>query len=228
LAVAVAAVLALASSGSAAAPRRTDRGVSGHFSLILMVHTLGSIPEYSVPATHPWSGALESGATYSYRSIPCTGNAPLNNISTDLPSYGSRVVGSRPPVSVRGLPFAFKLQRVKKVWQMRGSISLAVCKLSGGPNATPDPVPDVSKPKIVFAFAARFTRMTPEEIEYRGTFRIAGGTGRYADLTGSGTIAGYLFCFAAEGCAAKGSFQDNQMVLQGSYHDPTPQLTTPG
>jgi hypothetical protein len=37
-------------------------------------------------------------------------------------------------------------------------------------------------------------------------------------------LAGYLFCFAAEGCAQKGVFEDAQLVMHGSYADPTPQL----
>lgn len=61
-------------------------------------------------------------------------------------------------------------------------------------------------------------------MRFRGTFRLAGGTQRYADITGAGTIAGYLFCFAPAGCAGTGTFQDAQVSMQGTYRDPTPQL----
>jgi len=47
----------------------------------------------------------------------------------------------------------------------------------------------------------------------------------HADLTGSGTIAGYLFCFAPQGCGGTGgNFLDGQVSMQGKYADPTPQL----
>ena len=59
-----------------------------------------------------------------------------------------------------------------------------------------------------------------------GTFKIVGGTERYADLKGGGRIGGYFFFFffAPEGCPAKGAYLDTQMVLEGTYSDPTPQL----
>ena len=234
--VVLAAVVALARPGATTgAPAQA--GVNGKFSLILMVHTLASIPEFNVPATTPWNGAAASGATYMYRSIPCTGNAPVNNISSDLPSYNTRVAGSRAPSSLRAHPFEFRLAqttvktgkgkqaRTQRVWEMQGRMTLTVCKLASGPTPNPDPIPDANKPKIYVTFRARFTRMTRESIQWDGTFTLAGGTQRYADLKGSGTIAGYFFCFAAEGCGAKGAYEDGQFAMQGTYSDPTPQLT---
>lgn len=66
------------------------------------------------------------------------------------------------------------------------------------------------------------TRVTAEEVTFSGSFKLAGGTGRYADLTGEGTIAGYFFCFDPQGCAAnQGRYRDMQLVLMGTYYDPT-------
>lgn len=228
LATAAALVRLESSSGAGSA----EPAASGKFSLIMMVHTLGSVPEYTVPATTPWSGALQPGASFSYRSIPCTGNAPVNNIASDLPSYNTRVAGSRAPSSMRAHPFEFRLVRVpvkkgskRKVWEMQGRITFTVCKLAGGPTPNPDPIPDADKPKIFMTFRARFTRVTAESMQWAGTVKLVGGTQRYEGLKGSATVGGYFFCFAAEGCAAKGAYQDGQMSMHGTYVDPTPQLS---
>jgi hypothetical protein len=225
-----AALAAVASAGAGSSAHAKASGVSGHFSLLIMAHTLGSIPQYSVPATQPWNRQLQSGTTASYRSIPCTGNAPLNNLSSDLPTYNGRVVGSRPPASMRAHPFAFTLRQVKvkkhRVWQLRGRIDFTVCKLTGGVTPPDDPVPDVQKPKIFVTFVGKIDSYANEEASWNGTFKLAGGTGRYAGLKGKGTIAGYFFCFDPAGCVAKGAFLDTQMVMHGSYSDPTPELTT--
>lgn len=224
-ALAALAIFGVAVGGSAAAKPAPPFG--GRFSLLIMAHTLASIPEFNVPATSPWDGVLKAGVTSSYRSIPCSGSAPLNNLSSDLPTYNARVVGSRPPASMRAHPFQFSPVKTKKGWELRGRIDFTVCKLTGGPTAAPDPIPDVNKPKISFTFRAKLAARSPESISWHGTFTIVGGTQRYADIKGSGTIAGYFFCFDPAGCAAKGAFLDTQMVLQGTYTDPTPQLSTP-
>jgi hypothetical protein len=224
VAVTGAIVAAAASTGGPASAKSAANGVRGEFSLILMVHTLASIPQFNVPATTPWNGRLLQGRTFSYRSIPCTGNAPVNNISSDLPSYNTRVQGSRAPSSLRGHPFQFRLVKVKKRWELQGTMTVTVCKLNSGPTPNPDPIPDQAKPKIFVTFRAPFKRMTAESVQWAGTFRLTGGTQRYAGLRGSGRIAGYFFCFAAEGCTAEGALQDLQFVMHGTYSDPTPQL----
>ncbi len=213
----------LASPGGA---QTQERGIRGEFSTILMVHTAQSTPQYQVAETRPWDGRRRRGATFSYRSIPCTGAAPVNNISSDLPSYNGRVEGSRAPSSLRGHPFAFRVERTRRYgWVMRGLLELTVCQLGPGPVAAPDPVPDARKPKIRMRFRAQFRRVNGEVAHWAGRFEIIGGTQRYAGLTGSGRIAGYFFCFDPAGCQAKGGrYLDGQMVLQGRYADPTPQL----
>lgn len=198
------------------------RGVRGNFAFQGMMHTARG--GNRLPGVNPWDG--RSSGRFAYRSIPCSGNAPVNNLSSNLPSYNSRVRGSRSPSSTRIHPLRFSVVRSKSGRrEMRGRITLTVCKLDQGPTADPDPVPDVAKPKIRILFSAPFRRENTDVVRFNGRFRITSGTQRYDDLTGSGTIAGYLFCYDQGGCASQGGhYQDGQLSMQGSYADPTPEL----
>lgn len=220
------AVATSAPAQKTASAAQAGGGVTGSFSAIMMVHT-SSGGFGQLPGANPWNGTYEAGEGFRYRSIPCTGNAPVNNISSDLPSYGTRVAGSRAPSSMRAHPFGFRVRKYKGRWEMQGSVTFTVCKLAGGATAANDPVPDAAKPKIVMGFRAQFKRETPELVRWTGRFRIEGGTGRYEGLTGNGQISGYFMCFAPEGCAATGGkYLDGQMALSGTYRDSTPQLTS--
>lgn len=215
------------SSGSqpTATASQTGDGVKGRFSLVMMIHTRSS-SFGDLPGVTPWNGVRTQGASFEYRSIPCQGNAPVNNIASDLPSYGTRVRGSRAPSSMRAHPFGFKLRKNSRgKWEMIGAVRFTVCHLRPGPTPSNDPVADVQKPYIDVGFRAKFKRESPEMLRWEGRFRLNGGTQRYDDLTGSGTIAGYFFCFAPEGCVAHDrKYLDGQFVMQGTYRDPTPDL----
>jgi len=202
---------------------QSEPGVSGNFSLQAMMHTsTAQFPQ--LPGVRPWNGRTRD-EVFAYRSIPCSGNAPVNNISSNLTSYNGRVRDSRVPSSTRLHPFRFRARKVGRFVQITGRTTITVCQLKGGPTPNPDPVSDAIKPKIQIAFRARYRRENAEHLRFAGTFKIKGGTQRYADLTGSGTIAGYLFCFAPQGCGGTGgNFLDGQVSMQGSYADPTPQL----
>jgi len=202
-----------------------ERAAHGNFSLLMMVHTSSS-SFGNLPGVNPWNGSRRSTERHVYRSIPCTGNAPVNNISSDLPTYGARVHGSRVPSSLRAHPYSFRIrQRRGGVREMVGRITFTVCQLRSGPTPTTDPVADADKPKIYVSFRARFQRTSTESTSWAGTFRITGGTQRYEDLEGVGTMAGYHFCFNPAGCASfGGTLLDGQFAMQGTYRDPTPQL----
>lgn len=185
----------------------TDR----NFGLAAMVHT----PDWpNNPGAKPWDG--RSNGEYVYRAIPCSGNAPMNNISSNLPTYNSLIPGSRSPASTRSHPFKFTVRDGK----MTGNINLTVCKL--GPGPTKDEIADTSRDRIMIDFVSDATRRTAEETVFGGTFRIVSGTGRYAKLTGEGTISGYFMCFDPKGCADgnQGVLRDMQYVLEGRFSDP--------
>lgn len=189
----------------------TAEGAAGDFVLQAMTHT----PDWpNATDVEPWDG--ESAGTYVYRAIPCSGNAPMNNISSNLPTYSGRIEGARSPASTRTHPMRFTVEDGR----MQGTIAFTVCKL--GPGPTQDDVEDSERDQIMIEFQAEAEKVTPEEMNFRGQFTIAGGTGEYSDLTGEGVISGYMFCFDPQGCAAnENRFRDMQLVLEGTYSDPT-------
>ena len=206
------------------ASQSQSKGVRGKFNLLAMMHT--STAQFpTLPGVRPWNGRQRSKTNFVYRSIPCRGNAPVNNISSNLPSYNARVGGSRVPSSTRLHPFRFRVERTRRGVEMLGRMTITVCQLRPGPTPNPDPIDDARKPKINVVFRAKFRRENVEHVRFNGKFRLVGGTQRYARLRGSGTLAGYLFCFAPNGCAGTGRrFLDGQVTLQGSYSDSTPRL----
>lgn len=217
-----ASITAAQATGTGTPRQARSTGVKGTFSLQAMAHT-STAQSPTLFNVKPWDG--RSLGRFSYRAIPCSGNAPVNNISSDLPSYGTRVAGSRSPSSTRLHNLSFRVAKTSKGTEMLGKSSIVVCQLKSGPTQNPDPVSDEVKPRIRITWRATFDPGNPETIPFRGTFKIVGGTQRYEDLTGTGTIAGYLFCFAPAGCAnSGGKYLDAQLSMQGDYADPTPQL----
>lgn len=196
----------------ATVPATAQQGVSGDFVLKAMTHT----PDWpNAQDVAPWDGT--SDGTFRYRAIPCTGNAPLNNISSNLPTYSNRIPGARSPASTRAHPMVFTIDK----GVMKGTIDFTVCKLSPGPVPASDETKDTDRPKIKIEFTAKTEKLTPEEVVFKGEFKIAGGTGRYEKLTGSGVISGYMFCYDPKGCVAnQNMFRDMQFGLQGVYSDP--------
>lgn len=140
-------------------------GAKGSFGLAAMAHT----PNWpSNTEVLPWDGTSEG--EFVYRAIPCSGNAPMNNISSNLPTYNSLIRDSRSPASTRAQPFRFKVEN----GAMTGSINLTVCKL--GPGPTNDGKDDAKRDHIAIDFTARADRRTGEETIFSGTFTISGGT----------------------------------------------------
>jgi predicted small secreted protein len=205
-----------------------ERGdeVRGSFSMVAMAHTTeyaGADVEEGEP--NPWSGAPAPGGPYRYAAIPCSENAPVNNISSDLPSFNTMIPGSRVPASTRSHPFEFEVvEDDDGDLRLEGTIEMTVCQLRSGVTPDPDPVPDADKDRIRFEFSADFDEATAESTVWRGTFEIVGGTGPYEELRGQGQIAGSFFCFAPEGCEGLGELRDLQYSLIGTYRVPAEAL----
>lgn len=203
-----------------------DDEVHGAFSMVVMAHTTsyaGTDVEQE-QESNPWDGGTDAGP-YRYAAIPCNQDAPLNNISGDLPTFNTLIPGSRVPASTRAHPLEFDVSEGDDgEMELEGTLDLTVCQLRPGVTPDPDPVPDPEKDRIRFEWTARAAEASQESVVWRGEFRIVGGTGRYEDLSGEGEIAGYFFCFAPEGCEEIGEFRDVQLTMAGTYDVPTEAL----
>lgn len=225
-------VLALVALGAVSVPvgaRQQDprrRGLSGSFSLMAMVHSSrlgGPGGGSTLVETRPWPITTPDG-TFSYSAIPCRNPAPVNDISTNLTTYNSRV--GRSPASTRSAPLAFRARETTRTGErgeLSGLLRLIVCRRA--PGTATDDVPDFQREQILFSWRARYEQTSVNEVRYSGGFRIVGGTGLYEHLHGNGTIEGYFMCLPAftgpRGCDALGFFSDGQYTMHGHYRDPT-------
>lgn len=203
-----------------------EEDIQGTFSMIVMAHTtsFGGTDVEEEQEPNPWDGSTGEGP-YRYAAIPCHEDAPLNNISGDLPSFNTLIPGSRVPASTRAHPMEFDVAEGDDgEMQLEGTLDLTVCQLRPGVTPDPDPVPDAEKDSIRFEWNARAAEASEESVVWRGTFDIAGGTGPYEQLEGEGTVTGYFFCFAPEGCEELGEYRDVQFTLSGSYQVPADAL----
>lgn len=191
------------------------------FNLIGMAHTAPRTAR-GLPIevdTEPWDGT-STGGPYSFASAPCSADAPINNVSTNLVSFNTRLEGSRSPASTRLHPFEFEvLSLADGAGEMRGTIDLTVCQPRFGVTP-PDGGPDTERERISIEFTADFTQPTAEETTYAGQFEITEGTGPYEGIRGSGEITGYFMCLGPERCAQLGGPRDAQVVMVGSYEAP--------
>ncbi len=124
-------------------------------------------------------------------------------------------------MSTRAHPISFTVAETDDGAEIEGDISFTLCKLGPGRPRNRTPVPDEEKPRFDVTFTGDVERFGPETAHWSGTFEIVGGTGRYEELTGSGTISAYLLCFNPAGCAAEGQgYRDAQFILAGRYSTP--------
>lgn len=198
--------------------------LEGVFSLFAMVHTMSFEGAAGWEETVPWGGERAGGGPFSYASMPCTGEAPVNNVSSDLPALGGAVPGSRVPVSMRTHPLRFDVAEAGGAVRLRGSITLVVCQLQPGSTATPEPVADGDKPRIEVSWEAAIDRRGRALVSWRGTFALAGGTGRYEPLRGEGEIGGYFFSYQPD----REVFGDGQYAMIGRFRVPDDAATARG
>jgi hypothetical protein len=192
------------------------------FNVIAMAHSSPQTPQgWDVPLeTSPWDG--ESTGTFSYSSIACADDAPINNISTNLTTFNSRLPESRSPASTRLHPIEFEVTDEVEdgTGEFTGTVEMVACQLRAGVVPEDDEMADEDRDRIIFEFDADFERTAPEEIRYTGTFTISEGTGEYEGLTGDGEIGGYIMCLGPDDCADFGEFRDIQVAMIGTYDHP--------
>jgi hypothetical protein len=194
--------------------------IEGAFSLFAMVHTMTFDGPDGPQETRPWDGSPDAAGPFTYASKPCSGNAPVNNVSSDLPALGGTIAGSRVPVSTRTQPMTFQVSERHGATCLTGSVALTVCHLGPGSTDEADPVRDPDRDRITFDWSAQVDVRSEELLTWSGTFSLTGGTGAYAQLGGEGDIAGYFFCFDPGGRRALGVFRDGQYAMIGRYRVP--------
>ena len=190
------------------------------FSLFAMVHTRPYETPDGLRDTRPWDGSPDAAGVFSYASMPCNGQAPVNNVSTDLPALGGAVPGSRVPVSTRTHPMSFEVGRDGEAVRLRGGIVLTVCHLGPGPTEEGDPVGDLERPRIALEWSATVGARTSGLVTWHGRFTLTGGTGPYAELAGEGDVAGYFFTFERNREAGDDALRDGQYAMVGRYRIP--------
>lgn len=215
LALALLALLAVIAPATAKQGDSPDSGLSGDMSL--SVHAHSSQFTNTLFPTNPLETSFGEGDQFSYSSIPCSRPAPFNDTSLDFnPDYP----GIEDPASTRHFVEGTitDLDPSGQTGTIEGTITTILC-LNGRE----------SRHTITTTFEGRFRVASDNELRIVGSYQIAGGTGVFRDLTGSGTIRGSLTCLAptlepegAQSCAELGVFADAVLELRGSFEDPTP------
>jgi hypothetical protein len=195
------------------------------FSLFAMVHTRSYETPDGPRDTRPWDGSAGAAGVFTYASMPCRGQAPINNLSSDLPVLGGALPGGRVPASTRTHPLSFEVERDGDAVRLRGAIVLTVCRLGPGATGEDDPTPDPERPRITLDWTATVGTRTAELVTWHGRFSLTGGTGPYGELAGGGEVAGYFFNFDREGATDDGpALRDGQYALVGRYRVPVAAL----
>ena len=153
---------------------------------------------------------------FSYSAIPCNRPAPFNDQALVFqPGYP----GLASPAAVRHFVQGTLTPTTRSGDRgiVRGNITTILC-LDGM----------LQEDRIFLTFHGRYTRTSDNEVVLTGTFRIAGGTGRFADLSGGGSMEGQFTCLPpilqrerATNCADLGVFSDSVIRLRGSFLDTT-------
>lgn len=159
--------------------------------------------------------------SFSYASVPCSTSVPFNNRALEFnPDYP----GIKDPASARFITEGevTDVSRSGKQADVEGTITMFLCE--NGKEGD----------QIEFAYDAKLIVRSDNLAMVRGTFDIVGGTGRFADIDGQGSIHGQLTCLervlaraGAESCADYGAFTD-AVFFRGPTDDPSPEDITGG
>jgi hypothetical protein len=201
-------------SQPASAQRPSESGASGNFSL--SVHAHSSQFTNTLFPTDPLETDFREGDSFSYSSIPCSQPAPFNDTSLEFsPDYP----GIEDPASTRHFVegTVTEVDPSDRTGTIEGTITTILCL--GG---------EESENTITTGFRARFVRTSDNQLRLVGRYEITGGTGVFADLSGSGRIKGSLTCLpstlqrqGATSCEDLGVFADAVLQLNGTFRDPT-------
>lgn len=220
LLIALLASLATAGSATAQQERQPGSGQSGGFGLTVHSHSseFGGGPGGApllMSGTEPLPLPItETG--FSYSSVACEDPARFNDVALDFnPDYP----GIDDPAAVRHIVegTVTDVDDSGTKGTVEGTITTFLCE--NGQEGD----------EIHIAYEGQFQQDSDNEAKLIGTtFEITGGTGRFADLDGQGSMTGSFTCLegvlereGAENCADLGAFSDAVFRLRGQYEDPT-------
>jgi hypothetical protein len=178
--------------------------------------------------TDPLAIPVTRGDRFLYSTITCASPFPPWN------SFGLHFTPDYPgitdPASVRHEFEGTVTHASGNRGAVQGTITSYLCE--GG----------VRTDQIVVSFQAAFSPTSVQSVPllgggpvpttgglaFRGGVQIVGGTGRFADLQGGGTLMGQFTCLAstlqrngAQSCAQLGAFSEVPFQLRGRFVDPT-------
>lgn len=220
-------VAASAFAAPGIAPAQNERGgkdkASGGIDVTVHTHTsgLGGPGGAALLAeTDPLSFPITE-ESFSYASVPCETSVPFNDVALEFnPDYP----GIDDPASARFLVEGevTDVHRSGKMATAEGTITMFLCE--NGQEGD----------QVEFAYDGRLHVRSDNLAEFRGTFDIVGGTGRFEDIDGQGSMHGRLTCLpsvleraGAESCADYGAFTD-AVFFRGPRDDPSPGDITGG
>lgn len=211
--LAVPAVLALAAAPALAQDGEDDG--DGSFKMSVHAHS-----EYGSPGgadllfdAEALEYDFEEGDDFAYSSIPCEEPAPHNDQALRInPDYP----GVENPDAVRHQVEGTVTDYDGRSGTIEGELTTVHCE--DGEEGD----------EIVFDYQARFRHAGDDLRVQQGSWEITDGTGKFADLEGSGRLTGQLTCLPlvlerheADDCEDLGAFSDAVFRLRGHWQDPT-------
>ena len=210
----IASAAVIAPAGAQHGPTGARSPVTGQLSLSVHTHSSGFGSPSGAPtlfSTDPLEIPVAS-SPFSYSAIPCSSPAPFNDRALSF-SPGYPGLGSG-PLAVRHLVRGDVTTTTRSGDRgiVEGTITTFLCQNGQ------------EQDRVQFRFVGRFQVTSANEAVVAGSFRIVGGRGRFAGLTGGGTITGRFTCLppvlaraGATDCADLGAFSDSVLMLQGSF-----------
>lgn len=158
---------------------------------------------------------------FSYSSVGCEDPARFNDVALNFnPDYP----GVEDPARVRHIieGEVTDVHKNGKAGTVEGSLTTFLCE--NGEEGD----------RIRFSFSGKLLQKGDNTAQFRGRFTIEGGTGRFADMTGHGSMHGRLTCLpailqreGADSCADLGAFSD-AVFFRGPTQNPSPDQITGG
>jgi hypothetical protein len=220
---------ALASAGPASAQTAPVAPASGDITMSIHTHS-AQVPSplrFGPIQTLPFNAA--PGNTYLYSSRRCEDFAPYNDLGLVMaPDVG----GLTSPIRLRHRVRGSVTGGNAEAGTIAGDTTSVRClpPAPTGPDAPGTGGPETAD-AIHTSYRATYRRESDNVLRFVGTFRITGGEGIFAGLTGGGALDGAFVCLGAlrfpaqPSCAQQGEYADfatlrGDLIAPAGQHDP--------